>query len=110
MKSLHTSTLVLCAFFLASCAGSQTTSSNQSATATSANETSADPDFGAKCIQRIKAGLEEPSAADIALDGDDFTLQAKVTITNPENGEKSYQEYVCNRDKDRAITAKLIAE
>lgn len=110
MKFLLTPTFIVSAFILASCAGTPTTYSEPSGpeSDTAASEASADPDFGAKCIQRIKAGLSNPNAAEIALDGGKDEMQAKVTMTDPENGQKAYQDYICKLDEDRAVTAKLI--
>lgn len=108
MKLLITPTFVFSAFILASCAASPTTSSSATESDGSADTVAADPDFGPKCIQRIRAGLADANSADIALEGSNDQLHARVTTTNPENGQKAYQDYVCKRDKDRAVTAKLI--
>ncbi len=111
MNLVITSSLIFCAFALASCAGSPPASSGAASGANSASaETYVDPDFGPKCIQRIKAGLADPNTAEIDLSGADETLRATVTTTSTENGEKTYQTYVCKRDQDRAVIASRIAD
>ncbi len=110
MKSLSVVSMIFFASILASCAGTPTdTTGPASPSGVSATDASSDPDFEAKCMQRIKAGLANPNTAVIALSGDDYELQANVTTTDPDNGETASLNYVCKRDEDRAVTAKLIA-
>lgn len=116
MKLLIAPTLILTASVLASCTPAPVTSTLPAPTTPAAGAAvyanGADPDFAAKCVQRIRAGLSTPNAAEIALSGDQGgdLLQANVTTTNPDNGEKTRLEYVCKRDQDRAVTAKLISD
>lgn len=108
MKYKSATSLMLSAFLLASCAATPTdTPAPQQAPASQA---SGDPNFAAKCEQRIRAGLTNPAAAEIDLSGEGDELQADVTAMNPDNGEKTYLRYVCIRDEERAITARLIAD
>lgn len=107
MSPLSATSLMISAFLLISCAKTPTT--NPGSTDAPASEASADPEFGPKCIQRIKAGLANPKTSEIALSGEGDRLQAKVTTTNPDDGTKSFMTYVCERDAERAVTAKLIA-
>ena len=72
MKVLIAAPLILTLSVLASCTPAPVTSTLPAPTTPAAGAAvyadGADPDFAAKCVQRIRAGLDNPNAAEIALE------------------------------------------